>query len=74
MELVWGFIEFLLLPAECRHRWRTKGINAMNEITINQTEEEILAFEISDEALETAAGDEKAGNWTVVCTGIQCPG
>lgn len=50
----------------------------MNDTTIglDQTEEEILSYEVSDEALETAAGagNEIAGNWTVVCTGIQCPG
>ena len=36
----------------------------MNEITI--TEEEILTHEVSDEALETAAGTGKEmANWTI---------
>jgi hypothetical protein len=49
----------------------------MNERTIDQTEEEILSFEVSDEALETAAetGKDKAGNFTIsFCSGIStCP-
>ena len=34
---------------------------------LDQTEEEILTYEVSDEALETAAGTgkEKAGNYTL---------
>lgn len=44
---------------------------------IEQTEEEILSFEVSDEALETAGdtGKEKAGNYTLgYCTGLSvCP-
>jgi hypothetical protein len=52
----------------------------MNENTIglDQTEEEILTCEVSDEALETAAGTgkEKAANYTLgFCTGLSaCPG
>jgi hypothetical protein len=46
----------------------------MNEKTIDQFEE-VLSQEVSDEALEAAgARTEIAGAWTVVCTGIQCPG
>jgi hypothetical protein len=41
------------------------------------TEEDILSFDVSDEALETAAGTgkEKAGNYTLgFCTGLSaCP-
>ena len=41
------------------------------------TDEDILTFEVSDEALETAAGTgkEKAGNYTLgFCTGLSsCP-
>jgi hypothetical protein len=49
-------------------------INAMNDTTIGlETEQEILTHEISDEALETA-GTEIAGNFTMFCSGIQCPG
>lgn len=50
----------------------------MSDTTIgfDQTEEEILTFEVSDEALETAAGKEKAGHYTLgFCTGLSsCPG
>lgn len=45
---------------------------------LDLSEEEILTYEVSDEALETAAGmgKEKAGAWTLgACTGISvCPG
>jgi hypothetical protein len=47
-------------------------------IRLDQNEEEILTYEVSDEALETAAGTgkEKAGNYTLgACTGLSvCPG
>jgi hypothetical protein len=51
----------------------------MTEITIGleQAEQEILAFEASDEALEAAAGTgrEKAANYTLAaCSGLSvCP-
>ena len=51
----------------------------MNDATIghDQTEEEMLKYEVSDEALETAATpSETAGNYTLYyCTALQlCPG
>jgi len=52
----------------------------MNNVTIGleQTEEEVLAFKVSDEALESAAGtgSEKAANYTLFyCTALDlCPG
>jgi hypothetical protein len=52
----------------------------MNDITIglDQNEEDLIMYEISDEALETAAGTgmEKAANYTLgFCTGLSaCPG
>jgi hypothetical protein len=53
-----------------------KGTNTMN--MLDQTDEAILNYEVSDEALETAggAGKEKAGNYTLgFCTGLSaCPG
>ena len=38
-------------------------------------EENLLTYEVSDEALETAGGNEIAGNYTLVaCTGLTvCP-
>jgi hypothetical protein len=47
----------------------------VNTNGLDQTEEEILTYDVSDEALETAAGAEK-GAWTLgACTGISvCPG
>ncbi len=47
----------------------------MKDINIDQTEEEILTFEVSDEALETAAGAEKVENFTIsFCSGLStCP-
>jgi hypothetical protein len=54
-----------------------KRINAMVDITL-KTEEEILAFNVSDEALEIAAGTvSDNANFTFgVCTANQsgCPG
>jgi hypothetical protein len=54
-------------------------INVMTNITmgLEKTEEEILAFEVSDEALEIAAGTAKEkANFTLgACTGLsECPG
>jgi hypothetical protein len=39
-------------------------------------EEDLLTFEVSDEALETAGGNDIAGNYTLAaCTGLSvCPG
>ena len=43
---------------------------------IDQTTNEMLAYEISDDALENAASIGRAGNYTVVfCTALDlCPG
>jgi hypothetical protein len=53
-----------------------KGNIAMTD-TIKQTEEEILSFQVSDEALEAAAGSvkENAGAFTLAfCSGLDtCP-
>ena len=47
----------------------------MNEMIIDQTEDEILNYEVSDELLETAAATAKAGAYTLgFCTGLSaCP-
>jgi hypothetical protein len=58
---------------------QTKGIDAMNDTTIglDHAEEEILAYEVSDEALESAAvaGLGRAENMTLsFCSGLDsCP-
>jgi hypothetical protein len=50
----------------------------LTTIGLDQAEEEILTYEVSDEALETAGGTgkEKAGAFTLGhCTGLSdCPG
>ena len=48
----------------------------MDEITIERTEEEILACEISDEVLENAAVVKDTAAYTMgFCTGLAaCPG
>jgi hypothetical protein len=50
----------------------------MRDITIrlDQTDEQALACDISDEALETTAGNEKVGRYTLYfCTALDlCPG
>jgi hypothetical protein len=59
---------------------KKERINAMTDTTIglDRNDEEILTYEVSDEALETAAGTgkEKAGHYTLgYCTGLSaCPG
>ena len=47
----------------------------MNYNTIEQIEEDLLSYDVSDEALETAGAKEKAGNYTLgFCTGLSaCP-
>jgi len=49
----------------------------MIDTTINQIEEAILSYEVSDEALEAAAGTmtDKAGSFTLAfCSGLDtCP-
>jgi hypothetical protein len=49
---------------------------AMGENTIEQAEEEILACEISDEVLESAAATKDTAAYTMgFCTGLAaCPG
>jgi hypothetical protein len=48
------------------------GFRALNEEAVVTAEE--LKSEVSDEALETAAGNEALFAWTNICTGIHCPG
>jgi hypothetical protein len=42
---------------------------------LDQTDEDILGYDVSDEALETAAGTEKGAAFTLgACTGLSvCP-
>ena len=53
-----------------------EGQLLMTIFKLDQAEEEILAHQISDEALEIAAGSEPAANYTLVyCTALDlCPG
>ena len=55
-----------------------KDINAMKNTTMGlaKLEEEILAFEVTDEALEIAAGTKEKANFTLgACTGLSvCDG
>jgi rhamnose utilization protein RhaD (predicted bifunctional aldolase and dehydrogenase) len=54
-----------------------KRINAMMRMGLEKSEREILAFEVSDAALEIAAGTTKEKvNFTLgACTGLsECPG
>ena len=45
----------------------------MNEKTIGQIEEEVLSYEVSDEAVGAAGTrTEIAGAWTFICTGVRC--
>ena len=51
-------------------------INAMSEVTlVLDQEEEILSFEVSDEALETAAAGKENAFTLGACSGLSvCPG
>jgi hypothetical protein len=73
---VGGYPKFSSSLADCRRCLANKGINAMNDI-VHHSEEEILTFEVSDEALETAAGTgkDKAANYTgMFCSDLStCP-
>jgi hypothetical protein len=53
-----------------------EGQLLMTIFALDQAEEEILAHQISDEALEMAAGCETAANYTLYfCTALDlCPG
>jgi tRNA/tmRNA/rRNA uracil-C5-methylase (TrmA/RlmC/RlmD family) len=48
----------------------------MTKIELAQTEDSVLSFEISDEALESAGENVTAANYTLgACTGLSvCPG
>ena len=50
------------------------GIRVMNDDAVQADEEDHLSYEVSDEALETAAGDEALPAWTMMWSGISCPG
>jgi hypothetical protein len=51
-----------------------KRMNIMNDATIGLDQIEELAFDVSDEALEAAAGSEKAGYTLAYCSGLSvCP-
>jgi len=51
-------------------------MNNRMTIGLDQTEENLLIYAVSDQALETAVGIEMAGNFTLgACTGLsECPG
>jgi hypothetical protein len=70
---VYPFLDRLCLLAPLAYERN----NAMKDIHIDQREEEILTVQISDEALEAAAGSvkEKAGAFTLAfCSGLDsCP-
>ncbi len=46
----------------------------MSDIGLSQTEADVLSYEVADDALEAAAGNEYLAAWTMFCSGIQCPG
>jgi hypothetical protein len=50
------------------------GFRAMNEESVYQADAEDILSEVSDEALEAAAGNEALPAWTNICTGMHCPG
>jgi hypothetical protein len=73
MSSAWGrysnFSSYLPTPLA------NKGMNIMNDATIGLDQvEELPAHDVSDEALEAAAGSEKAGYTLAYCSGLSvCP-
>jgi hypothetical protein len=51
------------------------GFHVMNDEGVDQADEEdLLSYEVSDEALEAAAGNEATGpTATWICSGFCCP-
>jgi hypothetical protein len=64
------------LSFEAAFPLRNEGQLFMTIFELDQAEEVILAHQISDEALEMAAGSETAANYTLYfCTALDlCPG
>jgi len=66
------------LSIECTREHGDQAVSDDTTIRLDQTEDELLAYDTSDEALESAAGTggEKAGNYTLYfCTALDlCPG
>ena len=62
-------------PPNCRRHWANKRMSIMNDATIGLDQiEELPGYEVSDEALEAAAGSEKAGYTLAYCSGLSvCP-
>jgi hypothetical protein len=65
----------VISPLNCRRHWANKRMNIMNDATIGLDQiEELPIYEVSDEALEAAAGTEKAGYTLAYCSGLSvCP-
>jgi hypothetical protein len=65
-------IEIVLLTAGATGYERN---SAMNDTPIDQIEQDIFIYDVSDEGLEIAAGTEYAGAYTIGdCTGLSsCP-
>jgi hypothetical protein len=50
------------------------GFLGIDEEAFDQADEDCVIYELSDEALETAAGNEALRAWSMFCTGLSCPG
>lgn len=72
-----GLNEFIVLPKCLPAPLANERNKAMTDTNIDQREEEILNYQVSDEALEAAAGTmkDKAGAFTLAfCSGLDtCP-
>jgi hypothetical protein len=61
-------------PPGLPYRTAKERVEAMTDIVI-EAEEELLKYEVSDEALEATAGSEEAAYTLGACTGLSvCPG
>jgi hypothetical protein len=64
-----------MLATASEKRNERKAAMIDKSIRHDQTENELLGYEVSDESLESAASTEKAGAYTLgFCTGLSdCP-
>ena len=71
-----GAIDFPTAYRICPRRLANERNEAMKDLALEQREEEILNFEVSDEALETAGDAKNQNAFTLgACTGLSvCPG
>ena len=67
----WGVVGFALLGSSCERRESHMGDTT--SFTLDQADEEILTYTVSDETLEATAGTERAAVSTNPVSAIAMP-